>query len=134
MFQAPDIYIFDGLSADEVNYFLLMSEPMEFRDGQVIIAEGDESDNRAYLIESGEVVVSVDGAEITRLVDSGIFGEIALITNDVRTATVTAVGTVRVLAIQRDEFLMLVKKSGNFESVRKEIFRRIQSNFAREQE
>lgn len=51
-----------------------------------------------------------------------------------RTATVTAMNKVRVLAIQRDEFLMLVKKSGNFESVQKEILRRIQSNFAREQE
>lgn len=30
MFQAPDLYIFDGLSEEEVNYFLLMSEPMEF--------------------------------------------------------------------------------------------------------
>ncbi|MFZ4461769.1 MAG: cyclic nucleotide-binding domain-containing protein [Patescibacteria group bacterium] len=134
MFQAPDLYIFDGLSEEEVNYFLLMSEPMEFRSGDTIIVEGDESDNRAYLLESGEVVISIDGKEITRLTDSGLFGEIALITNDVRTATVTAVNKVRVLAIQRDEFLMLVKKSGNFESVQKEIFRRIQSNFAREQE
>jgi len=134
MFQAPDLYIFDGLSEEEVSYFLLMSEPMEFRSGDTIIVEGDESDNRAYLLESGEVVISIDGKEITRLTDSGLFGEIALITNDVRTATVTAVNKVRVLAIQRDEFLMLVKKSGNFESVQKEIFRRIQSNFAREQE
>ena len=134
MNQSPDLYIFDGLSAEETNYFLLMSEPMEFSPGEVIISEGDASNNCAYVIESGSVVVSVDDQEIARLEEGKLFGEIALITNDVRTATVTAVTKVRLLALQRDEFLMLMKRSGNFDAVQKEIFARIQSNFIRSQE
>ncbi len=67
MIQVPDLYIFEGLSKEEVNYFLLMSEPMEFDAGDVIISEGDESDNRAYFLEVGEVIVSQNDAEICRL-------------------------------------------------------------------
>ncbi len=70
-----------------------------------------------------------EGRTIAKLGVGDIFGEIALITNDTRTATIRAPGRVQILALHRDDFLMLAKKSGRFPEIQKEIFRRIQENF-----
>ena len=51
MFINPLLYIFDGLTSDEVNYFALMCDPVDFNSGDIIINEGDDSDDRAYFIE-----------------------------------------------------------------------------------
>ncbi len=67
MKNSPALYIFDGLSQEEINYFLLMCEPLEFRTGECIMREGDESDFRAYCIEEGMVRVLRDGKKITTL-------------------------------------------------------------------
>lgn len=125
----PDLYIFAGLSEQEVHYFLLMSEPIDFKNGETIMSEGEASDNRAYVIESGEARVLKDGKEIARLGEGSLFGEIALITNDRRTATIEAVGPLKVLALAKDDFLLLAKKSGKYDEIKMEILRRIKENF-----
>lgn len=58
-----------------------------------------------------------------------MFGEIALITNDPRSATIRARAKLKTLALHKDDFLMLAKKSGRFPEIQLEIFRRIKENF-----
>jgi MFS family permease len=72
--------------------------------GSTVIREG-ESGDRFYAIESGRLVVSVAGREIRRLGPSDGFGEIALIRDVPRTATVTAVDEVSLLEIGREPFI-----------------------------
>jgi MFS family permease len=72
--------------------------------GSTVIREG-ESGDRFYAVESGHLVVSVAGREIRRLGPGDGFGEIALIRDVPRTATVTAVDEVSLLDIGREPFI-----------------------------
>ena len=81
--------------------------------GHVIMRQG-ESGDRFYLIESGRVRVSVeeDGERsvVTERGPGEYVGEIALLLDTPRTATVTALRTTRLLTLDRDPFQALVSK------------------------
>ena len=75
-----------------------------FAAGSTVIREGDGGD-RFYVVESGRLAVSVDGREVRQLGPGEGFGEIALIRNVPRTATVRALDDVTVLGIDRAPFI-----------------------------
>jgi predicted MFS family arabinose efflux permease len=79
--------------------------PLELAAGAVLLREGEPGD-RAYVIERGEVVVSLAGREVGRLRAGDLVGEIALLRSVPRTATVVAASDVRLLALDRSEFLV----------------------------
>lgn len=106
-----------------------MSETLQFDAGQTIMSEGDVSDDRAYLIESGSVDVYRQDVKIATMNAGDVFGEMALITNDPRSAQVVANSPTEVLALNRDEFLMLYKQSGLYEDIKKKILMRVKENF-----
>ena len=71
----------------------------------LIIREGDRGD-RFFMIERGEVEVTQDGSAISRLGEGASFGEIALLDDVPRTATVRAVVQTRLLTLDREDFLL----------------------------
>jgi MFS family permease len=75
--------------------------------GEQVFAQGDAGD-RFYLIESGEVAVLHDGAEMARLGSGDYFGEIALVRDVPRTAGIRVVADAELLALDRDEFIAAV--------------------------
>jgi MFS family permease len=75
--------------------------------GDVVLREGGESD-RFYIIESGLVEVTQGGAVLRREGPGEFFGEIGLLRDVPRTATVTAVEDTVLLELGRDEFLAAV--------------------------
>ena len=78
-------------------------QPLHVAAGEVLFNAGDEGD-RFYIIESGELAVEL--ATGTKTAGPGRFvGEIALLRNVPRTATVRAVTDAELLALGRDEFL-----------------------------
>jgi CRP-like cAMP-binding protein len=80
----------------------------------VMITQGDAGD-LFYLIADGIAVVSVDG-ERRATIDAGdFFGEIALLRDTPRTATVTAETEMELLSLDRDQFLAAV--TGHTQSV-----------------
>ena len=85
--------------------------PMRYAAGEVIVREGEIA-SRFYVITSGEVeiVQQVDGAErqLRRLGPGRHFGEVALLQNSKRTASVRAVTDTTVPAIARQDFASLV--------------------------
>lgn len=75
--------------------------------GQPIVSRGDPG-HHFYVVAEGKVAVEVEGATQRELGRGGFFGEIALLRDVPRTATVRAVDAVRVYAIARDDFLAAV--------------------------
>jgi len=72
--------------------------------GEVVVTQG-EVGTRFYVVASGQVRVDIDGSEIRELGPGDWFGEIALLRDVPRTATVTALSDVQVWGIDRESFL-----------------------------
>ena len=85
-----------------------------YEKGEVIFKEGDEGDC-AYLIEAGliEILVTINGQEqrINQIGKSELFGEVALIDHQPRTATARAVEKVVLITIKRSMVNELLEKT-----------------------
>jgi CRP-like cAMP-binding protein len=75
-------------------------QTIEYSDGENIVRQGDEGD-QFYMIASGAVSVFVNHAEVARLNTGSYFGEMSLMNDERRNATVTALGPVTCLALNR---------------------------------
>lgn len=84
-----------------------------YRNGEVIVRQGDVGD-AMYVIQSGraEVVEEVDGKTVPLAVLSAndFFGEMALFGYQLRSATVRALGTVRVLTVDKKILLRRIQQ------------------------
>jgi MFS family permease len=75
--------------------------------GTAVIREGDPGDE-FYIVEQGAVRVTVGGIPGAPIHAGGFFGEIALLHDVPRTATVTATTDCVLLALEREQFLAVV--------------------------
>jgi MFS family permease len=99
--------IFAPLPGNSIEHLAGRLVPLRLDPGTVIVREGDAGD-RFYIVAEGEVEVSEDGRPISELEAGGYFGEIALIRDVPRTATVTAKTSVVLYALDREDFLAAV--------------------------
>jgi MFS family permease len=72
--------------------------------GEVVVREGERGD-RFYLVGAGKLSVSVDGVRRRELEPGDGFGEIALLRDGIRTATVTALEPATLFVLDRAAFL-----------------------------
>jgi len=79
-----------------------------YQDGEVIVSQGEVGDCM-YVVQEGQVEVLVEregkATRVAVLGEGDIFGEMALIEREVRSATVRALGVVRVLTVDKGTFL-----------------------------
>ena len=109
------IAIFSPLPAPTLERLASQLEPVDVVAGTAVVRQGEHGD-RFYAIEAGRFRVTVDGAPTGELVPYGFFGEIALLRDVPRTATVTALTDGRLQALGREPFLAAV--AGNPPSAR----------------
>lgn len=83
---------------------------MEASEDAVVVAQGARGD-AFYIVAEGELKVLIDGTEVRRLRAGDSFGEIALLQDVERTATVMAMGPVRLVIVHREDFLRAVLSS-----------------------
>ena len=88
--------------------------------GAEIIHEGDEGD-RYYAIVHGTVAVTINAIEVARLSDGDGFGEIALLHDSPRTATVTATTDTALFGVNREAFLTAMHASPSVHAAAREI-------------
>ncbi|MBA3604603.1 MAG: MFS transporter [Acidimicrobiia bacterium] len=96
--------MFSLLPAPALAQLLARLEEVIVEPGADVIRQGEEGD-RYYLIEHGEFGVSVDGRPARTLGPGDGFGEIALVRDVPRTATVVATTGGVLHALRRDDFL-----------------------------
>jgi len=90
-------------------------EPCNFQSGEVIVKQGDPGD-KFYIIVEGEVLVShqtdlndpSSSHEVTRLHSGDYFGEIALLLDQPRAASVTAITNTKCVEMDRQRFIRLL--------------------------
>jgi MFS family permease len=75
--------------------------------GGVVVREGEPGD-RFYVVDSGSFEVLRDGARVAVCEPGDCFGEIALLRDVPRQATVRALGDGRLVALERDDFLQSI--------------------------
>ena len=98
------IPLFAPLDIPTVDHLSLQLKERLVSAGTVVIMEGDIGD-RFYIIDEGHVEVTTGGAHVADLDAGGFFGEIALLKDVPRTATVTATEDSRLLSLERAQFL-----------------------------
>jgi MFS family permease len=95
------------LSAPVLERLALGARELEASAGQIVFEQGAPGDS-FYVIAEGEVEVSIDGEHVRSQSRGEGFGEIALLRDSPRTATITAVTPIKLVAIDRDAFLSAV--------------------------
>jgi CRP-like cAMP-binding protein len=103
--------LFADLDKKELDGIANSLKDRTFRAGETITSEG-ESAVGFFVIQDGEAKVTVGGQDRGRLGAGDYFGEIALIAQTGRTATVIAETDVRCLGMTFWEFRPLVEENG----------------------
>jgi CRP-like cAMP-binding protein len=107
------VELFSGLSQRQLKHLARDFKEREFRSGTIVVQQGEMSGADFFVIAEGEASVSVNGKKVGRLVPGDHFGELALIGEQVRQATVTAAEPLRCLAIKSWSFRRFVKANPN---------------------
>jgi Cyclic nucleotide-binding domain len=98
------IPIFSPLPPAAMERVAASLEPLRVNPGIEVIRQGDAGD-RFYVVTGGKVDVEADGEPVGTFGPGYFFGEIALLRDVPRTATVRAVTRVELQALDRDDFL-----------------------------
>jgi cAMP-dependent protein kinase regulator len=93
--------VFGQLPQPALERMIAQMTLVDLAPGAVLFCEG-EPGQAMYVVAEGEVIVETNEHELARLGPGTFFGEIALVTDLPRSATVRAVGRVELLAIERD--------------------------------
>jgi CRP-like cAMP-binding protein len=111
--QLPKIPLFSSLAADDLRHLIEQVLMRELEPGETIMRQG-ESGASLFVIVSGGVEVALDGPPprtLATLGEGAFFGELGLITNFPRSATVRAREPTQLLEISRELVLDIVARS-----------------------
>jgi predicted acylesterase/phospholipase RssA/CRP-like cAMP-binding protein len=105
--------LFNGLDADALDDVYAQMLPRQFAAGETICREGDASDS-LFIIQRGLAEVSLQGPDgphtIARLRRGEVLGELSLVIDEPRTATVTASIPSEALELSREAFAALLSR------------------------
>lgn len=108
------VALFSNIEPAKLKLLAFTSERMNFDAGQSLTRQGDLGD-AAYLILSGEADILVDAGggpvRVASVGRNGLVGEMAVLRDQPRTATVTAVTDVSTLKITKESFFQLIEDS-----------------------
>ena len=109
--ELKKVPLFSGLSQRQLKKLGRGFKERQFKAGTSVVRQGQMSGVGFFVITEGEAYVSVDGSEVARLGPGDHFGELALISERVRSATVTAAGPLNCLVMAFWDFREFAKES-----------------------
>ncbi|WP_170317602.1 cyclic nucleotide-binding domain-containing protein [Paroceanicella profunda] len=105
--------LFAGVDLSQLKLLVLMAENRTFHDGENLMRQGEDG-SAAFVLLNGdaEILVEAHGKDtvVAQVGAHEVVGEMALLTEGPRSATVRALGTVQALRIDRTTFLKLLKQ------------------------
>jgi CRP-like cAMP-binding protein len=105
-----------GFVVADASFSLLTGNSIEtrlVRAGGIIFREGEQA-NELFVVKSGYVRIQVGNKTVADLAADTIFGEMALIDNEPRSATATALTDVELVPVSEKQFLFLVSQTPHF--------------------
>ena len=106
--------LFEGLSRKELVLLAQVTEDLEVPAGKVLCSEG-ETGQEFFVIVEGKTDVTSKGKRVATRGDGDFVGEIALLEDTKRTATVTAKTPLRLFVLKRQDFRRLVNENRSVE-------------------
>jgi CRP/FNR family transcriptional regulator, cyclic AMP receptor protein len=104
------------MSDNEVDFSLFVQREFPtrfFAKGNTIFKEGEQGDE-FFVVVRGKVEIRSGNRRFETVGQNGIFGEMAMIDDSARSATVVALTDVTVAPIQEQQFLFMVKNTPFF--------------------
>ena len=101
------VKIMEALSDKQLMSIARCLKAVEFEAEAEIITQGDDGDT-FYVLASGEVDIRVNSVNVAHLDHNAAFGEMSLLKNEKRSATVVATVDCVCLSLQRDDFNRLL--------------------------
>ena len=102
--------LFERCSKRELSAIAALADQVEFPEGRVLAREG-ELGREFFVLTNGIAEVRRRGRLVTTLGSGEFFGEIALVSNVPRTATVTTVSPAQALVVSSRDFWSLLDES-----------------------
>lgn len=131
MLTEPDLartlrynYVFRGLSREVIAGIAALASMRSYQGGDVIVRQFEHNSDLIILLDGNARIKDLEGDTIAEFGPGSIVGEIALIDDEPRSATVTAVGTVHAAVIPS-------KALHDFMDMDPEVGKTIMTNIAR---
>ena len=102
--ELKQVPLFSGLSQRQLRRLARDVKEREYRPGVTVVRQGKMSGIGFFIVVEGTAAVIVDGKEVAKLGPGDHFGELALISEQVRSATVTALTPTRCLVMASWDF------------------------------
>ena len=104
------------MSENDVDFSVLIGKEVptrSFKAGETIFREGDPADE-LYVIQEGRVGVQTGNRLLDTLDPKTIFGEMALVDSEPRSAAAVAITDVKLVPVSERQFLFLVSETPYF--------------------
>lgn len=103
------IPLFRNVTYQELVRIINITRMKSFKADDAVVLEGDDGDE-LFVVLSGKLRMHAAGVELKELVSGDYFGEMSLVDQTPRSATVTSIGDSRIISIRRRDFFDLVRK------------------------
>lgn len=125
------IDLFSQIPGEDLSQIALITDEVQYEEGDEIFHEGDPGDTLYFVID-GRVRIHTARDELAVLGERQVFGEMALLDSEPRSASATAVSDVTLLKIHRDDFHeILAEKAEIAQGIIKVLTRRLRNTLDR---
>jgi serine/threonine protein phosphatase PrpC/CRP-like cAMP-binding protein len=101
--------LFRPLNDREILRVLQVTDVLTYKPGEVVISEGEKGEE-LFIVLSGQLKVTRNGADVATLPQGAHVGEMALVRSQPRSATVVSDGVSELMVIRRQEFFEILRK------------------------
>ena len=124
------IDLFSQIPGEDLSQIAQITDEVQYEEGDEVFHEGDPGDS-LYLVIEGRVRVHRGGAEVAVLGERQVFGEMALLDSEPRSASVLAMTDLTLLKIARDDFTeILAEKAEIAQGIIKVLTRRLRNTLS----